>query len=86
MNSLCPLLRAFRPVTRGEWSLRLTRINLLLLNFIMVQHTAVAFRRAEIAEIAFSLAYLTGVSVGCFVSDRLSPVGIRRAGCDGATR
>jgi spermidine synthase len=79
MNCLRAILSAFRPANRGEWSLLLTGINLMLLNFIMVQHAAVALRRAEIAVIVFSLAYFSGVSAGYFLSDRLSRAAIQRA-------
>ncbi len=73
------LVGAFRPSGVGERALFLTGINLMLVNFIMVQHAIVAFRRAEIAVIAFSLAYFVGVSVGYFVSDRLRPEFVRRS-------
>lgn len=77
-GTLGAVLRAFRPTNRDEASLFLSGINLMLANFIMVQHATVAFRRAEIAVIAFSLAYFLGVSAGYFVSDRLRPETLRR--------
>ena len=71
------MISAFRPASRSEWSLLLAGANLMLLNFIMVQHALVAIRQAEIAVLAFSLAYFLGVSLGYSVSDRLSAATIR---------
>jgi spermidine synthase len=73
------VLTAFLPSGGAERSLFLSGINLMLINFIMVQHSIVAFRRAEIAVIAFSLAYFLGVSAGYLVSDRLPAGRIRQS-------
>ncbi len=63
---------------RTEHLLFVTGINLTLLNFIMVQHATIAFRHMEAAVLVFSLAYFSGISLGYFVSDRISPATIRR--------
>jgi spermidine synthase len=69
---------AWRPANQGEWSLVLAGVNLMLLNFILVQHTTVAFQRAELAVIVCTLAYFAGVSLGYLLSDRLSATLVRR--------
>lgn len=56
----------------------LTGINLTLLNFILVQHAAVAFREAEIAVLLFSLSFFSGISAGYFLSDRLGRSWVKR--------
>ncbi|MBI2514105.1 MAG: hypothetical protein HYV96_19200 [Opitutae bacterium] len=66
------LKRAWWPGGRGEWTLVLAGANLMLLNFLLVQHTTVAFRHDEVAMLGFSLAYFLGVSLGYQFSDRLS--------------
>jgi predicted membrane-bound spermidine synthase len=71
-------LRAALPSGQGEIALLLSGINLMLLNFIIVQHGTVAMGHAEIAVIVFSLAYFSGVSIGYLASDRLSKAAIRR--------
>ncbi len=70
---------AWRPTSRGEWSLVLAGVNLMLLNFILVQHMTVAFRQTELAVIMCTLAYFAGVSFGYIVSDRVSPALVRRS-------
>ena len=64
--------------SRGEASLFLSGVNLMLLNFIMVQHATIAFPQMEIAVIVFSLSYFSGVSLGYLISDRISKPLIRR--------
>lgn len=71
--------RAWWPAGRAEWTLVLAGANLMLLNFILVQHTTVAFRHDEIAVLVFSLAYFAGVSIGYQWSDRLSERFVRAA-------
>ncbi|MBI2516037.1 MAG: hypothetical protein HYV95_03905 [Opitutae bacterium] len=73
------VLKSWWPAGRGEWTLLLAGVNLMLLNFILVQHLTVALRHEEIAVIVFSLAYFLGVSLGYFVSDRLSAGFVRAA-------
>lgn len=68
---------AWRPANRGEWSLVLAGVNLMLLNFILVQHATVAFQRAELAVMVTMLAYFAGVSLGYVVSDRISAAMVR---------
>ncbi|MBI3887273.1 MAG: hypothetical protein HY302_16330 [Opitutae bacterium] len=77
MRLLRAMFSALRPATRGEGSLFLAGVNLMLLNFLMVQHAAVAIRQAEVAVIIFSLAYFLVLSLGYAVSDRLSPALLR---------
>ena len=62
---------------RGELSLFLSGANLMMLNFILVQHATIAFAHMEVAVLVFSLSYFSGVSVGYFVSDRISKQAIR---------
>lgn len=57
----------------------LAGVNLMLLNFILVQHATVAFQQAELAVLVCMLAYFSGVSLGYVVSDRLSADAVRRA-------
>jgi spermidine synthase len=73
------LRRGWWPSGRSEWTLVLAGANLMLLNFLLVQHTTVAFRHDEIAVIVFSLAYFLGVSLGYQFSDRLSANFVRWA-------
>lgn len=54
-------------------------VNLMLLNFILVQHMTVAFRHEEIAVLVFSLAYFLGISLGYYLSDRLTAAWVRVA-------
>lgn len=57
---------------RAAWMLVLAGANLMLLNFLLVQHAVVAIRHAEIAVLGCSLAYFVGVSFGYRFSDRCS--------------
>lgn len=54
-------------------TLFLAGINLILLNFIMVQHLIVAIRKDELAVVLFSLTFFGGISLGLFFSDKIKP-------------
>lgn len=58
---------------RDELLVFLAGFNLILLNFILVQHFTAAMRRAEVAVILFSLSYFSGISLGFLSSDKISP-------------
>ena len=73
MTAILNNLTAFRPVNRQEWILLGAGVNLTLLNFILVQHIAVAFRNPELAVLTFSLSYFSGISLGYLFSDRVPP-------------
>ena len=60
-----------RPKTRGDWLLVLAGVNLMWLNFVLVQHMTVAFRHDEKAIILFALAYFAGLSAGYFLSHQI---------------
>ena len=63
---------------REEWVLFLAGFDLMLLNFLLVQQATNAFAHRELAVIVVSLAYFAGVSVGYFVSDRVTPAWVTR--------
>lgn len=77
MARLRELVRGIGPKGRGEWTLFFAGVNLMLLNFILVQHLSVAYRQAELAVLLFSLAYFSGISLGYLVSDRVSRGALR---------
>ena len=68
---------ALRLRGRGEWVLLLAGFDLMLLNFLLVQQATNAFAHRELAVIVVSLAYFAGVSLGYFVSDRVTPARVR---------
>ncbi len=78
-NCMQPLtfIRRNFPKDRPEWILFAAGINLMLLNFILVQHFGVGYRNPELAVLSFSLAYFCGISLGYYVSDRIKPSTIR---------
>lgn len=69
---------ALRLSGREEWVLLLAGFDLMLLNFLLVQQATNAFAHRELAVIVVSLAYFAGVSLGYFVSDRVTPEWVRR--------
>ena len=70
-------LTTYKPVSRQEWILLASGINLTLLNFILVQHFSVALRNPELAVLTFSMAYFSGISLGYYVSDRIPLISLK---------
>lgn len=58
---------------RNDLLLFLSGINLALLNYALIQHVSIAFRHLEIAVIVVSMSFFTGISLGYFFSDLISP-------------
>jgi spermidine synthase len=52
--------------------LLLVGMSLTLSHFILVHHVTIAMRQIEIGTILFTLSYFVGISLGYFISDRLS--------------
>jgi spermidine synthase len=70
--------KAFRLNGRDERLLFLAGLDLMLLSFLLVQQATNAFAHREIAVMVVSLSYFAGVSLGYFVSHRVTPAWVQR--------
>lgn len=77
-DSVCGMPQAQLPAKCLTRLLFAAGANLMMLNFILVQHFVVALRQPETAVILFSLAYFIGISCGYFFSGRISISHVQR--------
>jgi spermidine synthase len=65
-------------LTRSDWMLLFVGINIMLVIYTLIRHVSLAIRDLEIAVLITSLSYFSGISLGYFFSDMISPRWIRR--------